>query len=115
MEILRKIFGPDIPRPHTAIISNWTNDPLFRCTYTAFAPGVPADIFEDLLKPVGRLYFAGESLNNSNYGFTQGAYGSGVNVAKLISSELRASSVTTEVQLVSTVVTVVLSLLMFTL
>ena len=90
MEILRKIFGPDIPRPHTAIISNWTNDPLFHCTYTAFAPGVPADIFEDLLKPVDRLYFAGESLNNTNYGFTQGAYGSGVKVAKQISSELRA-------------------------
>ena len=82
MEILRKIFGPDMPNPHTA---NWTNDPLFHCTYTAFAPGVPADIFDDLLM---RLYFAGESLNNTNYGFTQGAYGSGVNVAKQISKSL---------------------------
>ena len=89
MEILMKVFGPDIPDPLTAIISNWTNDPFFRCTYTAFKPGLPANIFDDLLEPVGRLYFAGESLNHSNYGFTQGAYGNGVHVAKRISSKLR--------------------------
>ena len=90
MGILRKIFGSDIPDPLTTIVSNWTNDPLFRCTYTAFAPGVPADIFDDLLEPVGRLHFAGESLNHSNYGFTQGAYGSGVHVAKQISAKLKS-------------------------
>ena len=64
---------------------NWTNDPFIHPTYTAFKP---TSIFDDLLEPVGWLYFAGESLNRTNYGFTQGAYGNGVHAAKQISSKL---------------------------
>ena len=88
MTILRKIYGDDIPEPTETIISNWSNDPFFRCAWTAFAPGVPIEIFKDLLEPVGRLYFAGESLNETHYGFTPGAYGSGINVAEEIVESL---------------------------
>ena len=85
MTILRKIFGDNIPDPHTAIISRWPTDPLFLSAYTAYGPGVPASIFDDLLEPVNeRLYFAGEALNSTHYGFTPGGYGSGAHVAKKI-------------------------------
>lgn len=87
MTILRKIFGNDIPEPHTAIVSKWSTDPLFLCAYTDFAPGVPQDLFDVLLRPINdRLYFAGEGLNDTDYGFTHSGYGSGANVAKEISN-----------------------------
>ena len=88
MVILRTIFpnGSDIPEPQRAIISRWPTDPLFRSAYTAYGPGVPTSIFEDLQMPVGRLYFAGEATNDTDYGYTQGGYGTGVNVARDIST-----------------------------
>ena len=83
MEILRTIYGNDIPEPSNVIISNFTTNPRFLGTYTTFSPGVPESIFDDILEPVnGRLYFAGDSLNRTHYGFTHGAYGSGVNVGR---------------------------------
>ena len=89
MAILRKIFGDDIPEPHTAIISKWDRDPLFRCAYTAFGPGVPEKVFDYLLEPVNeRLFFAGSGLNATNYGYTHGGYGTGVNAAREILSLL---------------------------
>ena len=93
MTILRKIYGDNIPDPHTVIISRWPTDPLFLSAYTAYGPGVPASIFDDLLEPVNeRLYFVGEALNSTHYGFTQGGYGSGAYVAKQISTVLSDTS-----------------------
>ena len=87
MEILSKIFDrDDLPQPETVIISKWNLDPLFLHSYSDYGPGVPESVFEDLLKPVnGRLYFAGEALNRTNYGYTQGAYGTGAYAAGKIS------------------------------
>ena len=87
MAVLRKIFGEDIPEPRNAIISHWSIDPLFLCTFSVLPPGAPDNIYDELLKPVGRLYFAGEALNETNTGFTQGGYGSGVYVAKNVIKE----------------------------
>ena len=62
MTILRKIFGKDIPEPQNAFISKWSVDPLFLGAYTELVPGVPEQVFDDILEPVnGRLYFAGEA------------------------------------------------------
>ena len=89
MTILGKIFGPNIPQPHTALVSKWSTDPLFRCAYTAYRTGVPETVFDDLLKPVNNsLYFAGESLNSSDYGYTHSGYGSGAYVAHQIANLL---------------------------
>ena len=80
MAILRKIFDNNtLPQPETVIISKWHLDPFFLHAYSDFAPGVPESVFDDLLRPVnGRLYFAGEAMNSTNFGFTHGAYGTGV-------------------------------------
>ena len=89
MTILRKIFGDDIPEPQNAFVSKWSVDPLFFGAYTELAPGVSGEVFVDILKPVnGRLYFAGESLNLTDYGFTHSGYGSGAWVAKQVSASL---------------------------
>ena len=92
MEILRKIYGNDIPEPTNIIVSNFTTNSLFHGAYTVFSPGVSESIFEDILEPVnGRLYFAGDSLNRTHYGFTHGAYGSGVNVGRQVFLSFQAN------------------------
>lgn len=96
MIVLRRIFGEDIPDPHTTIVSKWPEDPRFLCAFTILTPGVPLNIFDVLLEPVNfRLYFAGESLNISTRGFTHGGYGNGAYVADLLLS-LRAGAVKCE-------------------
>ena len=89
MVILRKIYGNNIPDPQVAVVSNWSNDPFIGCSWTAFDVGVREDIFDQLLSPVDRLYFAGEGLNESHYGYTHGAYGSGAHVANKITTEIK--------------------------
>ena len=89
MVILRKIYGNDIPEPQNAVISNWSNDPFVRCSWTVFDVGVPEDIVDQLLSPVHKLYFAGDSLNRTQYGYVHGAYGSGADIAHKITSEIK--------------------------
>ena len=91
LTILRKIYNESIPDPIEIVVTNWSIDPLFMGAFEAYATGVPENIVEELLKPVnGRLYFAGSALNTSHYGFTHGAYSSGINVAKRVAEALNA-------------------------
>ena len=86
MAVLRKIFNNvTLPEPETVVISKWHLDPFFLHSYSDYGPGVPESVFDDLLKPVNeRLYFAGEALNSSHFGYTQGGYGTGVYAAEQI-------------------------------
>jgi polyamine oxidase len=94
LAVLRKIFSDaTVPEPDTAIISSWPIDPLFRQAWAEYGPGVPENIFDELLKPVNdRLYFAGDALNRTNYGYTQGAYGTGVYAAEQVSMMMSTDS-----------------------
>ena len=89
MAILRKIFNNNtLPQPETVVISKWHVDPFFLHAFSDYGPGVPDSVFDNLLRPVNRrLYYAGEAMNNSNFAYTQGAYGSGAYSAKQISKE----------------------------
>ncbi|CAI8009421.1 Polyamine oxidase 1 [Geodia barretti] len=112
MAILRKIFNNvTLPEPESVVISRWHLDPLFLHSYSDYGPGVPESVFDDLLKPVnGRLYFAGEALNSSNYGNVQGAYGTGVYAAQQITGTSNSAGVP-QATLVCVFVAGVLSLL----
>ena len=92
MTILRKIFWPGIPEPDKALVSKWSTDPLFTCAYTAYHTGVPENVFDYLLEPVnGSLYFAGETMNSSDYGYTHSGYGCGAYVGHQIAHLLSPS------------------------
>ena len=86
MAILRKFFDNDTqPQPEMVLTSKWHLDPFFLHAYSDYGSGVPESVFDDLLRPVnGWLYFAGEALNRTNFGFTHGAYGTGVYAAEQI-------------------------------
>ncbi|KAL2936100.1 Polyamine oxidase [Bienertia sinuspersici] len=82
MEVLRKIFGKDIPNPTQIMIPRWYSDRLYRGTFTNWPAGYTIQKHNNLRAPVGSVYFTGEHTHPELYGYADGAYYAGVNTAK---------------------------------
>ena len=82
MDVLRKLYGPNIPEPTEAQRSNWSKDPFALCAYSFNAIGADINTRRTLARPVAsQLYFAGEA-TALEYPFTvHGAYLSGQRAA----------------------------------
>ncbi|KAF3775669.1 Polyamine oxidase [Nymphaea thermarum] len=74
MEVLRKIFGPEIPDALDIFVPRWGMDRLQRGSYSNWPIGVTDDDFNKLKAPVGRIYFTGEYTSLDNNGYVHGAY-----------------------------------------
>ena len=78
MEILREIYGNNIPEPEDILVSSWIADPLFRGMFTNVSPGVTDEMYEVAAKPIGNLHFSGEGTCRKYFGTVVGAYVSGI-------------------------------------
>ena len=79
MEILRKIYGNDIPNPTEVLISRWTQDPFARGSYSFAGLGSLPEDFEAFEVPLNnRVFFAGEHTIHDYRGTVHGAYLSGI-------------------------------------
>ena len=88
LETLRiELDKPDL-QPEAMQLVNWTADPYALGAYSAPIPGYP-DARDDIARPVGRLYWAGEHTATHGYASTiHGAYVSGQRAANEILSAL---------------------------
>lgn len=85
MQVLRTIYGPQIPSPSGVIVTRWHSDPLARGAYSYLAVGAAPEMREQLAAPLAkRLYFAGEATSSNFPATTQGAYLSGIREAQRI-------------------------------
>lgn len=85
MEVLRTIYGNNIPQPEAWQISRWAADPFAGGSYSYNAVGSSNDDRDSLAEPVaGRLFFAGEATAGSYFGTVHGAYLSGLRAAEEI-------------------------------
>jgi monoamine oxidase len=89
MNILKSIYGSNIPAPSAYIITRWSQDPFTRGSYSY--PSLNST-FEDY-KALGanvadRLFFAGEATSMNNPSTVHGAYMSGVAAANKIQALL---------------------------
>lgn len=85
MQVLRRIYGDDIPDPDDYQITRWASDPFARGSYSHLAPGTGPDEREALAEPVEDvLYFAGEATYVDYPATAHGAYLSGVREAERI-------------------------------
>ena len=84
MEVLREMYGNDIPEPEDVLISTWITDPLFRGMFTNVGPGVTDEVYEVAAKPVGNLHFSGEGMCRKYFGTVTGGHISGLATAKAI-------------------------------
>ncbi|MCB0158048.1 MAG: FAD-dependent oxidoreductase, partial [Caldilineaceae bacterium] len=89
MDVLRTIYGPQIPAPDDWQITRWASDPLALGAYSYYAVGTDRATRRALAAPVaGRLFFAGEATSQDHPSTVHGAYMSGVRAAEEILDNL---------------------------
>jgi monoamine oxidase len=84
MQVLRGVFGVDIPQPTGILKTAWSRDPLALGAYSFAKVGATPDDFNRFADPVGPLHFAGEHTSFDYHGNAHGAYLSGLRAAEAI-------------------------------
>ncbi|CAO3625809.1 unnamed protein product [Mucor hiemalis] len=89
MEVLRKMYGDDIPEPTEMMFPRWHNNPLFRGSYSNWPIGELDEHHINMAAPLNnRVFFAGEAMSEQYFGFLQGAWftgaQTGANVAQCV-------------------------------
>ncbi|MFK7804690.1 MAG: flavin monoamine oxidase family protein [Anaerolineae bacterium] len=85
VEVLKKMFGPNVPDPISYVRTRWSADEFSQGSYSFTKVGQHEGDRDELAKPIaGRLYFAGEATHANFYGTVHGAYESGVRAAREI-------------------------------
>ena len=80
-EILRSVFGKDVPYPVEAIVTRWGSDRFARGSYSSAAPGMKPDDYDVMARSIGNLYFGGEHTIGTHPATVHGAYLSGLRAA----------------------------------
>ncbi|RDA96061.1 hypothetical protein CP533_5924 [Ophiocordyceps camponoti-saundersi (nom. inval.)] len=80
-EILRSIFGKDVPYPVEAVVTRWGSDRFARGSYSSAASGMLPDDYNTMARPLGNLFFAGEHTIGTHPATVHGAYLSGLRAA----------------------------------
>lgn len=85
MNVLKTMYGQDIPEPVRYQISRWHSDPYSCGSYSFMAVGATENAREVFAQPVdGRLFFAGEATSATSPATVRGAYESGIRAAQEI-------------------------------
>ncbi len=85
MEVLRNVWGTDIPQPTAMLRTKWSQDPLFHGAYSYPKTGTQIADFEAFEDPVlDRLFWAGEHTLFDYHGTTHGALLSGRRAAHIL-------------------------------
>lgn len=86
MDVLRAMYGPNIPNPINVIQTRWNSDPFAKGAYGFMMAGADVETTRyKLRKPVSnRLFFAGEATSVDYYATTTGAMLTGAQAAQEI-------------------------------
>ncbi|KAI8089991.1 uncharacterized protein BX664DRAFT_281367 [Halteromyces radiatus] len=91
MTVLRTMYGKDIPEPTGMIFPRWHSNPLFRGSYSNWPIGELDQHHENMKAPLhNRVFFAGEAMSKNYYGFLQGAWITGGNVAATVNQCIKS-------------------------
>lgn len=91
MQVLRTIYGQDIPDPIGVTIPDWWVNPFFRGTYSNTPLGTGEDELKALKEPAGQLHFGGEATSDAYSGYVHGGYFSGIDVANEVIKKREAA------------------------
>ena len=59
-EVLRAMYGPQVPKPEALIRGNWCTNPLTQGSYHTITNGLTPEKAKNLSANIGNLYFAGK-------------------------------------------------------
>ncbi|KAF2314692.1 hypothetical protein GH714_030041 [Hevea brasiliensis] len=81
MEILKKLFGDNIPKPESILVPRWGLDKFYKGSYSNWPDNYSKKRKDHLAYPVGPVYFTGEHTNDRYLGYATGAYFAGIDTA----------------------------------
>ncbi|KAJ6446309.1 Vacuolar protein sorting-associated protein 33A [Purpureocillium lavendulum] len=80
-EILRSVFGKEVPYPVESVVTRWGSDRFARGSYSSAAPGMLPDDYDTVSRCIGNMFFAGEHTIGTHPATVHGAYLSGLRAA----------------------------------
>ncbi|KOS19338.1 Lysine-specific histone demethylase 1A [Escovopsis weberi] len=80
-DILRGVFGNDVPYPVETIVTRWGSDRFARGSYSSAGPEMEPEDYNIMARTVGNLFFAGEHTIGTHPATVHGAYLSGLRAA----------------------------------
>lgn len=87
MQVLRTLYGQNIPLPDSWQISRWASDPFAYGSYSFNQVGAGRWSRNALAEPIdGVLFFAGEATSEDHPSTVHGAYSSGLRAAKQLTA-----------------------------
>ncbi|XP_011008902.1 PREDICTED: polyamine oxidase-like isoform X2 [Populus euphratica] len=81
MDVLKKMFGNDIPEPEEILIPRWWSNRFFKGSFSNWPIGYSQRRHMQLKEPVGRIYFCGEHTYSRYLGYADAAYFAGIETA----------------------------------
>ncbi|XP_058091671.1 polyamine oxidase 1-like isoform X1 [Magnolia sinica] len=84
MEVLRSMFGKNIPDATDILVPRWWSNRFYKGTYSNWPIGVSRYEYEQIRAPVGRVYFTGEHTSEYYNGYVHGAYLAGIDSANMM-------------------------------
>ncbi|KAL3419012.1 flavin containing amine oxidoreductase [Phlyctema vagabunda] len=81
MQVLRSVFGSHVPAPTEFVVTRWRKDEFARGSYSYTGPTFQPNDYDDMAKPIGNLFFAGEHTCGTHPATVHGAYISGLRAA----------------------------------
>nr|KYP67952.1 Polyamine oxidase 1 [Cajanus cajan] len=89
MEVLRDIFGSNIPDAIDILVPRWWNDRFQRGSYSNYPIISNPQVVRDMKAPVGRVFFTGEHTSERFNGYVHGGYLAGIDSSKELLEEMR--------------------------
>ena len=83
-KVLQSVFGNSVPTPVEALVTRWASDRFAKGSYSYTGPNFKPLDYEDMARPVGNLFFAGEHTCGTHPATVHGAYISGLRAASEI-------------------------------
>ncbi|KAG6873006.1 hypothetical protein C0995_004138 [Termitomyces sp. Mi166 len=92
MCVLRTMYpNITIPEPLDFHFHRWHKDPLYRGSFSNWPPSFVEQHHDNIRANVGRLYFAGEATSQDYYGYLQGAYFEGCDIANTVAKCIKGN------------------------
>lgn len=99
MEVLRNMFGPEIPNASDILVPRWWNNRFQRGSYSNYPIYFNHQLVDNIKAPVGRVFFSGEHTSEKFNGYVHGGYLAGIDTSKAILEEMRKDGSINELML----------------
>ncbi|KAL9421013.1 hypothetical protein AB3S75_038558 [Citrus x aurantiifolia] len=92
MEVLRDMFGPDIPNATDILVPRWWNNRFQRGSYSNYPIISDNQLVNSIRAPVGGIFFTGEHTSERFNGYVHGGYLAGIDTGKAVVEKIRKDS-----------------------